>query len=72
MPPTTVTMQGPNLSTHQPSIGTSHVSVTMKMEKATWMPVRPQWCLASMGLTNSVQPYCRLATIAMQMMPTTN
>src|ERR1700679_1066268 len=33
------------------------------------MALRPQWYLASMGLTNSVQPYCKLATLAMQMTP---
>ena len=32
-PPIT-TGRGPNLSTSQPSTGTSHVSVTMKMVKA--------------------------------------
>ena len=30
-------MRGPYLSTNQPSMGTSQVSVRMKMEKATWM-----------------------------------
>ena len=41
----------------------------IKSEKATWMAVRPQWYLASMGSTNMVQPYCRLATMAMQTIP---
>src|SRR3954453_7640745 len=36
------------------------------------MPVSPQPCLASMGLTKRVQPYCRLATMAIQMTPTIN
>src|SRR5215472_12113764 len=39
------------------------------MVKATWIAARPQWYFWSMGLTNSVQPYCRLAIITMQMMP---
>src|SRR6516164_8703995 len=33
------------------------------------MAARPQWYLASIGSTNSVQPYCRFAIIAMQAMP---
>src|ERR1700733_15559718 len=33
------------------------------------MSARPQWYLASMGLTNRVQPYCRLATSAMHATP---
>src|ERR1700724_764964 len=36
------------------------------------MAARPQWYLSSIGLTNSVQPYCRLAIITMQMMPKIN
>src|SRR5436190_14390693 len=43
-----------------------------KIEKATWIAARPQWYLASIGLTNNVHPYCRLATIAMQTMPKNN
>src|SRR5215471_3207198 len=39
------------------------------MVKATWIAARPQWYFWSIGLTNSVQPYCRLAIITMQMMP---
>ena len=35
-PPMT-TGRGPNLSTSQPSTGTSQVSVTMKMVKAVWI-----------------------------------
>ncbi|MNS78031.1 hypothetical protein D3C72_1116310 [compost metagenome] len=42
------------------------------MVKATWIAVRPQWYLSSIGLTNSVQPYCMLAIIAMQITPKTN
>src|SRR5256885_3795829 len=42
------------------------------MVNATWMAARPQWNLASIGLTKSVQPYCRLAIIVMQMMPNNN
>src|ERR671930_563175 len=36
------------------------------------MAARPQWYFWSIGLTNSVQPYCRLAIITMQMMPNTS
>src|SRR5438105_4504632 len=36
------------------------------------MAARPQWYFWSMGLTNRVQPYCRLAIITMQMMPKTS
>src|SRR5437763_8396285 len=64
-----MTMRGPYLSTNQASIGTSQVSVTTKMVKASWIAARPQWWAASIGSTNSVQPYCRLAIIAMQTMP---
>src|SRR5262249_23437837 len=39
------------------------------MVNATWMAARPQWYFWSIGLTNKVQPYCRLAIITMQMMP---
>src|SRR5262249_47438788 len=39
------------------------------MVKATWIAARPQWYFWSIGLTNRVQPYCRLAIITMQMMP---
>src|SRR5215813_11147863 len=60
---------GPNLSIKYPSNGTSHVSVRTKIVNATWMAARPQWYFSSIGLTNRVQPYCRLAIITMQMMP---
>src|SRR6476646_10221788 len=36
------------------------------------MVARPQWYFWSIGRTNSVQPYCRLAIITMQMMPKTS
>src|SRR5262245_55215918 len=29
----------------------------------------PQWCLSSIGLMNSVQPYCRLAMVTRQATP---
>src|SRR5579872_2455873 len=37
MPPTRTTGRGPNLSIAQPSIGTSQVSQSTKIENATWM-----------------------------------
>src|SRR6266699_7332620 len=72
MPPTRTTIFGPKRSTSQPSTGTSHVSVSTKIVKATWIAARPQWYFWSIGLTNNVQPYCRLAIITMQMMPKTS
>src|ERR1700689_4212010 len=36
------------------------------------MAARPQWCLASMGWTNSGHPYCKFATLAIQMTPMIN
>src|SRR6267154_454308 len=69
MPPIRTTIFGPKRSTNQPSTGTSQVSVSTKMLKATWIAARPQWYLVSIGKTNSVQPYCRLAIITMQAMP---
>src|SRR5215467_1524395 len=60
---------GPNLSIKYPSNGTSHVSVNTKIVKATWIAALPQWYFWSIGLTNRVQPYCKLAIITMQMMP---
>src|SRR5258708_35893399 len=71
-PPNMTTARGPYWSTNQSSIGTSQVSVNTKIEKATWIAARPQWNLGSIGLTNSVQPYCRLAIMAMQSTPTSN
>src|SRR6185312_7990363 len=60
---------GPILSTSQPSTGVSQVSSAMKTLKATWMAATDQPCLAAIGCTNSVQPYCRLAIMIMQIMP---
>src|SRR5665647_279501 len=61
--------RAPNRSTIQPSIGVSQVSRAIKILKATWTAAMDQPCLAAMGLTKSVQPYCRLAIIIMQRMP---
>src|ERR1041384_5317782 len=36
------------------------------------MAARPQWYFWSIGLTNRVQPYCRLAIITMQTRPKTS
>src|SRR5690349_14176166 len=41
----------------------------MKMVNAIWIDVLPQWNLSSIGVTNRVHPYWRLAIIDMQMMP---
>src|SRR5207237_8735891 len=54
---------------NQASTGTSQVSVTTKIVKASWIAARPQWYFASIGSTNRVQPYCRFAIIAMQGIP---
>ncbi len=62
-------MRGPNRSTKYPSTGTSQVSVRMKIVNATWMAARPQWNRSSIGLTNRVQPYWRLAIIDMHSTP---
>src|SRR6185295_16770508 len=51
MPPIITTMRGPNLSTNQPSTGTSQVSVATKIVNATWIAGRPQWNLALIGST---------------------
>src|SRR4029077_16908510 len=72
IPPTNTTILGPKRSTSQPSIGTSQVSVSTKIAKATWIAARPQWYFSSIGVTNKVQPYCRLAIITMQTMPTSS
>src|ERR1700694_4029621 len=53
-------------------MGTSHVSVNTKIVKATCIAALVHPCLSAMGLTNSVQPYCRFAIIAMQTMPITS
>src|ERR1700746_3029397 len=58
---------GPRISTIHPSMGVSHVSSAMKIEKANWIDVIDQpWALL-IGLTNRVQPYCKLAIMIMQM-----
>ena len=62
----------PRISTIQPSIGVSHVSSAMKMLNANWIEAIDQPCALLIGLTNSVQPYCRLAISTMQMMPKTS
>jgi len=56
------------MSTIQPSIGVSQVSSAMKTANANWIEAIDQPCALLIGLTNSVQPYCRLAIITMQMM----
>src|SRR6185437_341465 len=72
MPPASTTGRGPNLSISQPSTGTSQVSQSTKIENATWIAAFDQPNFSDIGLTNSVQPYCRLATIAMQTIPMTS
>src|ERR1700761_9152230 len=71
--PKAIMIGGPRLaprwSTIQPSIGVSQVSVAMKIEKATWMLAKLQPLALAIGLTNSVQPYCRLAMSTMQATP---
>src|ERR1700752_255341 len=57
---------GPRTSTIHPSIGVSQVSSAMKIEKANWIDAIDQPWALFIGLTNSVQPYCRLAIIIMQ------
>src|SRR5579872_692088 len=53
-----------------PSIGVSQVSNAMKRLNATWMLAISQLCAFAIGGTKNVQPYWRLAIIAMQMTPT--
>src|SRR5580700_11710062 len=72
-PPATISLGprcGPSTSTIQPSIGVSQVSSAMKIAKANWIEAIDQPCALLIGLTNNVQPYCRLAISTMQMMPT--
>src|SRR5215471_15939480 len=71
-PPASTIQRGPMRSTIQPSKGTSQVSSRMKIVNATWISalVHPNFCW--IGSTNNVQPYWRLATLAMQMMPRIN
>src|SRR5579862_244488 len=59
----------PSLSTIQPSIGVSQVSSATNILKATWIAATDQPCALFIGPTNSVQPYCRLAIMIMQMIP---
>src|SRR5690348_2150241 len=68
-PPARIIQRGPMRSTIQPSIGTSHVSQRMNKVKATWISAFDQPNCFSIGSTNKVQAYCRLATHDMQMMP---
>src|SRR3984885_15919321 len=63
-------LRGPMASTIQPSTGVSQVSSAIKMLNASWISAIDQPCALLIGLTNSVQPYCRLAISTMQMMPT--
>src|SRR3974377_1978160 len=58
--------RGPRTSTIHPGIGVNHVSSAMKIKKATWIEAIEQPCALLIGLTNSVQPYCRLAIMIMQ------
>src|SRR5271156_1788007 len=59
---------GPSISPIQPSIGVSQVSSAIKIAKANWIEAIDQPFALLIGLTNSVQPYCRLAIITMQRM----
>src|SRR3984957_12693158 len=72
MPPNATTSFGPRFgpstSAAQPRIGVSQVSSAMKMAKANWIAAIDQPCALLIGLTNSVQPYCRLAIRTMQRM----
>src|SRR6266404_5605680 len=68
-PPTKITIRGPNLSTNQPSIGTSHVSNSTNSVNAIWIDARSQPNFFWMSGTKNVQPYCRLAIITMHVMP---
>src|ERR1700683_3638657 len=61
-------LRAPRVSTIQPSIGVSQVSSAMKMLNATWIDASDQPCALLIGLTNSVQPYCRLAINTMHRM----
>ena len=72
-PPKAMVNFGPRLapseSTIQPPAGVSQVSSAMKMLNAHWMSAIPQPCAAWIGLTNKVQPYCRLAISIMLITP---
>jgi len=56
-PPLTIIHRGPNLSTSQPSAGTSHVSNRTNSVKVTWMAALLYPNFSPIGPTNSVQPY---------------
>jgi hypothetical protein len=64
--------RGPKRSARYASKGTSQVSKRIKRVKANWMATFPQWYFASIGLMKMVQPYCKLAIMAMQMTPATS
>ena len=51
MPPAMTTTRGPYLSTNQPSMGMSHVSVRTKRLKATWIAGMPHWWASFIGTT---------------------
>src|SRR5580693_2406723 len=65
-------LRGPMASTIQPSTGVSQVSSAIKILNASWISAIDQPCALLIGLTNRVQPYCRLAISTMQAMPTTS
>ena len=50
-PPIMTTFFGPNLSTNQPSIGISQVSVSTKTLNATWIAASAQLFASFIGLT---------------------
>src|ERR1700681_2712308 len=64
--------RGPKRSARYASKGMSQVSKRIKSVKASWIAALPQWYLSSIGLMKMVQPYCRFATMAMQVMPATS
>src|SRR4029077_3021873 len=61
--------RGPKRSARYASKGTSQVSKRTKRVKVNWIATLPQWYFASIGLMKIVQPYCKLAIMAMQMTP---
>src|SRR5262249_34982809 len=68
--PLTQMRRGPKRSTRRPPKGTTKkVSVAMAIEKVHCNAAVPHPYLRSIELTNSVQPYCRLAIATMQTMP---
>src|SRR5215831_16849236 len=71
-PPANTMIRGPKRSTRYPSAGTSQVSNSTNSVNATWIDARFQPYFWLMGIVKSVQPYCRLAIITMQMMPMTS